>query len=52
MIVDPTGLKVPLKYGDSRSNCSRDKRLPQFVTNDDNDGRAGWSICRLARERR
>ena len=37
--VDPTGEKVRLKSGDSRSNRSRNVRLPHFVTNDDN---AGW----------
>ena len=35
--VDPTGVKVRVKCGDSTSNCSRDTRLPHFVTNDDND---------------
>ena len=31
------GMDVPVKFGDSRSNCSRDIRLPQFIkpTNDD-----------------
>ena len=37
MVVDPTGVKVPVKFGNSRSNHSRDIRLPHFVTNDDND---------------
>ena len=36
--VDPTGVKVFVKFGDSRSNRSRDIRLPHVVTNDvDND---------------
>ena len=35
--VDPAGLKVLVKFGDSRSNSSQDIRLPHFVTNDDND---------------
>ena len=37
VIVDPTGVKVPVNRGYSRSNRSRDTRLPHFVTNDDND---------------
>ena len=39
VFVDPTSLKVRVKFGDSRSNHSRDigLRLPHFVTNDDND---------------
>ena len=37
VVVDWMGVKVPVKYGDSRSNHSRDMRLPHFVTNDDND---------------
>ena len=40
MAVDPTGVNVLVKFGDSRSNGSRDIRLPHFVTNDndhDND---------------
>ena len=38
MVVEPTGTKAPVKLGDSRSNRSRDIRLPHFVTNDhDND---------------
>ena len=38
--VNPTGVKVHGKVGDSRSNRSRDIQLPHFVTNnhdDDND---------------
>ena len=35
VFVDPTGVKVPVKFGDSRTNHSRDIRLPRFVTNDD-----------------
>ena len=34
-IVDPTGVKVCVKHGDSRSNRSRDMRLRHFATNDD-----------------
>ena len=30
-VVDPTGVKVRVKFGDSRSNRSRDIRLPNFV---------------------
>ena len=37
MVVYPTGLKDPVKIGDSRSNRFRDIRLPPFVTNDDDD---------------
>ena len=36
VVVDPPGAKVHVKFDDSRSNCSRDIRLPFFVTNDDN----------------
>ena len=32
------GLDALEKFGDSRSNGSRDMRLPHFVTNDDDDG--------------
>ena len=35
--VDPRSVKIHVKVGDSRSNRSRDVRLPHFVTNDDND---------------
>ena len=35
MVVDPTGVKVPVKLGDFRSNRSQDVRLSHFVTNDD-----------------
>ena len=38
-VVDLTGVKVPVKFGDSRSNRSRDIRLPHFVTNDNDAGR-------------
>ena len=38
----PIGVMVHAKFNDSRSNRSRDIRLPQFVTNvDDNDKNAG-----------
>ena len=37
VIVDPTGVKIRVKFGDSRSNHSRDIRLLHFVTNDDDD---------------
>ena len=41
-VVDPTSLKVRVKYGDSGSNRSRDIRLTHFVTNDnDKDDDAG-----------
>ena len=31
MVVDPTGLKVRVKFGHSSSNRARDTRLPPFV---------------------
>ena len=38
VVVDPTGMDVLVKFGDSRSNRSRDIRrdiwLPQFVTDE------------------
>ena len=37
MVIDPTGLKVPVKFSYSRSNCSLDTRLPHFVANNDNN---------------
>ena len=41
-VVDPTGLKVRVKFGDYRSTRSRDIRLSHFVTNDDgNDNDVG-----------
>ena len=40
MVVDPTGMKVRVKIGDSRSNRSRDIGLPHFVTNDDDNDNA------------
>ena len=42
-VVDPTGVKVLVKFGASRSNRSRGIRLPHFVTND-NDDDAGRRI--------
>ena len=36
MVVYPTGLKISVKFCDSRSSRSRDTRLPHFVTNDNN----------------
>ena len=41
-VVDPTGVKIRVKFGDSRSNRSRDIRLPDFVTNDNDAGR--WTL--------
>ena len=39
VVLNPTGVKVRVKFGDSWSNRSRDIRLPHFVTNDnDNNG--------------
>ena len=37
VFVEPRGVKVAVKLSDSRSNCSRDIRLPHLVTNDDDD---------------
>ena len=37
VVNQPMGVKVSVKFGDSRSNRSRDKRLPHFVKNDYND---------------
>ena len=37
VVVDPTGVKIPVKFGDSRSNRSRNIRLPHFATNDNDD---------------
>ena len=37
-VIDPTGVKVRVKFGDSRSYRSRDIRLPHFMRNDNDDG--------------
>ena len=37
MVVDPTGVKVRVKAGDSRSSRSRDIRLPHFATCHDDE---------------
>ena len=34
MVVDPMGVKVDVKFGDSWSNRARDIRLPHFFAND------------------
>ena len=34
VVVDPIRIKFHVKLGDSRSNRSRDIRVPHFVTND------------------
>ena len=39
VVVNPTGVKVPVKFGDSRSKCSGEIQLPHFVTNNDDAGR-------------
>ena len=39
VVIDPTGVKVRVKFGDSRSNRSRDIRLPHFVMNDNDASR-------------
>ena len=39
VVVNPTGMEVRVKVSDSRSNSSRDIRLPHFVANTPaNDG--------------
>ena len=43
VFVDPTGLKVRVKFSDSRLNRSRDIRLPHFVTNNDDVTGLRWS---------
>ena len=35
VVIDLTGVEVRVKLGDSRSNSSRDMRLPHFVTDDE-----------------
>ena len=40
VVVDPMGMKVPVKFGESRSNRSIDIRLPHFVMNDDDNNDA------------
>ena len=35
--VGQVGVDVPVKFGDSSQNSSRDTRLPHFVTDDDDD---------------
>ena len=34
VVVDPASMYIRVKFGDSRSNCSRDTRLPHFVTDE------------------
>ena len=41
-VIEPTGVKFWVKFGDSRSNRFRDTWLPHFVANDNDD--AGWRI--------
>ena len=43
VMIEPTGVNVHVKFGDSRSNRSPDVRLPYFVTNDDHDAGVRWS---------
>ena len=38
MVVDPTGVTVRVKYGDTRPNRSPYIRLPHLVTNDNDNG--------------
>ena len=40
-IVDPTGVNVPVKFRDSRSNRSRYIRLPHFAMNDNDNNDVG-----------
>ena len=48
VFVDPTGVKVQVKFGDSGSNRYRDIRLSHFVMNDDNnnnnDDAGRWTL--------
>ena len=45
VFVDPAGVNAQVKFGDSKSNRSRDIRLPPFGMNDnDNDNDAGRRI--------
>ena len=44
MIEELTGMKVRVLFGDSRSNRSKDIRLPHFVIND-NDADANWRFA-------
>ena len=37
MDVEQAGMNARVKFGDSKSNHSRDIRLPHFVTNDDDN---------------
>ena len=34
VVIDPNGMDELVKFGDCRSNSSRDIRLPHFVTDD------------------
>ena len=45
--MESTGVTDPVKFGDSGSKGSRDIRLPQFVTNDDdnNDNAGVRTVC-------
>ena len=46
VVVDPTGLKVCVKFGYSRPNRSRDIRLPHFVRTTTTPAYAGHHISR------
>ena len=50
VVVDLTDVKVPVKFGDSRLNRSRDIRLPHFVrtTTSTTPAYAGHDIRRFA----
>ena len=43
-VIDPTGVKVHVKFGYSRSNRSRDIRLPHFVRTSTTPAYAGHHI--------
>ena len=47
--LEPTGIKVRGKFGNSRSSSSRDIGLSHFVTNDNEAGRR--PVCQGKRER-
>ena len=48
MVIDPTGAKAHVKFGYSRSNSSRDIRLPHFVMTDYDDA-SRRTLCPLSK---
>ena len=43
MVIEMTGVEAGVKFGDSRSNLSRDIRLPHFAMNDYNNDVGQWT---------